>query len=324
MSRQTAGANHEQRRSARSAAAAGEAIAAEYGPRPDDEARPRYTVRTAAHLLGVPTATLRSWTHRYGIGPAEHRRGAHRLYSDSDIEMLHHMRTLIERGASPRSAARTAMASAAPGYAETAPLLAAAFGLDMANAARIIERHLRHYGVLDTWDLLVRPVFAVIESRQRDGEKCIDIEHMLSWAVARSFQKIPMPPASIPTSVILACTANETHALPLEALRAALCERGCGVLMLGAAVPVEAVIDALGRGSQPRAVVIWSQTASTADVAMVRAVAKATPQVMAAGPGWDSVRLPPATLRPKSLRDALQTLTTHTDSAEVVPADRER
>ncbi|EUA85044.1 merR HTH regulatory family protein [Mycobacterium xenopi 4042] len=190
-------------------------------------------MRAAAQLLGVPTATLRSWTRRYGIGPAEHRPGAHRLYSDNDLQTLRHMRTLIDQGVSPRSAARTAMASATPGYAETAPLLAAAFGLDAINAALIIERHLRHYGVLDTWDLLVRPVFAVIEGRQREGEKCIDIEHMLSWAVARSFQKVPMPPTWTPTSVILACTADETHALPLEALRAALCERGCGVLMLG-------------------------------------------------------------------------------------------
>ncbi|BCQ10748.1 MerR family transcriptional regulator [Mycobacterium heckeshornense] len=293
---------------------------AERGPQSGDQARPRYTVRAAAQLLGVPTATLRSWTHRYGIGPAEHRPGAHRLYSDTDLQMLRHMRTLIDQGASPRSAARTAMASATPGYAETAPLLAAAFGLDAVNAALIIERHLRHYGVLDTWDLLVRPVFAVIESRQREGEKCIDIEHMLSWAVARSFQQIPMPPTGTPTSVILACTANETHALPLEALRAALCERGRGVLMLGAAVPVEAVIDALARSSAPRAVVIWSQTSGTADAAMIRTVGNATPQVMAAGPGWDSVRLPPATVRPKSLRDAVQKLTTHTDPAAMAPA----
>ncbi|WP_147123970.1 MerR family transcriptional regulator, partial [Nocardia neocaledoniensis] len=64
-----------------------------------------YTVRSVAERLGIPTATLRSWNRRYGIGPAQDRPGRHRLYSDADIAVLEHMLELIGGGASPASAA---------------------------------------------------------------------------------------------------------------------------------------------------------------------------------------------------------------------------
>ncbi|WP_040797677.1 MerR family transcriptional regulator, partial [Nocardia higoensis] len=64
-----------------------------------------YTVRVVAERLGVPTATLRSWTRRYGIGPSQERPGKHRLYTESDIATLEHMLGLIRAGASPAGAA---------------------------------------------------------------------------------------------------------------------------------------------------------------------------------------------------------------------------
>ncbi|MCW2557888.1 MAG: hypothetical protein JWP55_1852 [Mycobacterium sp.] len=44
---------------------------------------PRYAVRAVAERVGVPTATLRSWNQRYGIGPADHDRGRHRRSIDA-------------------------------------------------------------------------------------------------------------------------------------------------------------------------------------------------------------------------------------------------
>ena len=67
---------------------------------------PGYTVRAVAERLGIPTATFRSWTQRYDIGPRTHRPGQHRLYSEADIAALEQMVALIHRGVSPASAAR--------------------------------------------------------------------------------------------------------------------------------------------------------------------------------------------------------------------------
>jgi MerR family transcriptional regulator, light-induced transcriptional regulator len=272
----------------------------------DDAHLPRYTVGVVAERIGVPIATLRSWNQRYGVGPHEHSPGRHRLYSENDIVMVAQMHQLIEEGASPRSAAQAALDSVVPPRADTDSLLAAAFDLDLVSTGRQLESHLRHYGVVDTWNQLIRPVFSAIEGKQAGGEGCIDVEHALSWAVSRSLQRLPIRPPDKSASTILACTERETHTLALEALRAALGERGHGALMLGADVPAAALIDAIGRTPGPITVVLWAQTADSADLAMARAAVAERAALMVAGPGWKAVRVPREAVRVDSLDSALQ------------------
>jgi hypothetical protein len=267
---------------------------------------PQYTVGVVAERIGVPIATLRSWNQRYGVGPPDHSPGSHRLYSDNDILMVERMHHLIGEGASPRSAARAALDAVVPPLADTAGLLAAAFDLDIVRAGRQLEGHLRHYGVVDTWDLLIRPVFSAIEARQADGEGCIDVEHALSWAVSRSLQRLPITPTNKSIYTILACSEGETHTLPLEALRAALGERGHGSLMLGADVPPDALVDAIRRSPQPTAVVLWAQSTGTANIAMAKAVAGARARLLVGGPGWQAARLPKKAVRVDSLQAAVR------------------
>ena len=83
-------------------------------PERDDAELPQYTVRIVAERVGVPTATLRSWNQRYGVGPPDHSPGRHRLYSDDDIMIVRQMHELMGQGASPRSAARAAIDSVRP------------------------------------------------------------------------------------------------------------------------------------------------------------------------------------------------------------------
>ena len=245
--------------------------------RADDEAlRPRYTVGVVATRLGVPTATLRSWNLRYGVGPTGHSPGRHRLYSDADIAVVEAMRELIGKGVNPSTAARAALDVAVPAGPDLPALVAAVFDLNVKAASAQLHRYVRHRGVVDTWEQLVRPAFAVIDERQRDGVGCIDVEHALSWTVSHVLQRLPVTSARSP-SIILACSEDEHHSLALEALRAALGERGRDALMLGADVPVAALIDAIGRRAKPVTVVLWAQTGRTADVGMARAVGGRTP-----------------------------------------------
>jgi DNA-binding transcriptional MerR regulator len=266
-------------------------------------------VRAAAQRLGVPTATLRSWSHRYGVGPLGHAPGRHRLYTDTDITVLRHMSKLIAKGVNARSAASTAMQALIPDPAQVTTLLAALFALEELTAARLIERHLGHYGVLDTWDVLIRPAFAEVANQQAGGDRCIDVEHLLSWTVMSCLQRIPMAPSTTAETALLACAENDSHTLPLEAVRAALSERGHTTLMLGAAVPTAAILDAIERRAKPITVLLWAQTERTASVAAVRALRKARPRVLVAGPGWDAVRLPAAVTYLHSLSEAVECLT---------------
>lgn len=265
---------------------------------------PLYTVRVVAERLGVPTATLRSWNQRYGIGPSDHSPGRHRLYSETDIAVARRMYELIIEGASPRSAARTAIDSIRPTRGDSATLLDAAFDFDVFTAGLLLDRHLRHFGVLDTWDQLVRPAFDDIAQRQAEGEGCIDVEHALSWMVSRSMQRYPIVAPEETASIILASTSRETHSLALEALRAALAEHQRGALMLGADVPRAALLDAVQRNGRSVATLLWSQTEDTADIRTVNELA-AHASVSVGGPGWDAVIEEIHAPRLETLREAV-------------------
>ena len=71
---------------------------------------PGLTVAAVARRLGVAPATLRTWDRRYGLGPSEHRAGAHRRFSAVDLTRLEHMRRLVLAGLPPGDAAREALA----------------------------------------------------------------------------------------------------------------------------------------------------------------------------------------------------------------------
>lgn len=278
-------------------------------PKPDDsDPNSGYTVRAVAHLLGIPTATLRSWTRRYGVGPSGHWPGRHRRYTAIDVSVLRHMQTLIEQGSSSVEAARRAMATYPRPAADPEQLLDAAMRLDSSAAARIVDQYIAHHGVIATWDLLCRPAFVAIEARQSDGDGCIDVEHLLSWTATRCFQSVPLWPGESAASAVLACADEETHTLPLEALRAALSEHAVSVLMLGASVPPSALVDAVARRTSALSVVLWAQTPRTAHVGSVHAVLSAGAQVLVGGPGWNGTELPESVVRLTGLADAVQRL----------------
>lgn len=266
-----------------------------------------YTVRTVADRLGIPTATLRSWNRRYEIGPIRHQPGRHRLYRESDIAVLEQMLALIRTGLSPAGAAAAVTGrQQAPARGDWEPLVDAAFTLDTPTLSDMLTTHLDAFGVIDTWELLCRPAFAAIVARQLGGEGCVDVEHLLSWSITAVLHRRTPPVAPANTrAVVLACTSGETHALPLEALRAALAERGVTAWMLGANVPADAIGDTLARTDLPTDVVLWSQQESTALTSAIRACEAADARVFVGGPGWDAVILPIAATRITGLAEAV-------------------
>jgi hypothetical protein len=217
------------------------------------------------------------------------------------------MQLLISRGASTRWAAEAALETAVtPPDADD--LLEAALDLDATAIGGLLDRHLRHHGVVDTWERLIRPAFAAIEIRQTNGGGCIDVEHVLSWAVVGSLQRVPAMARAAHTSIILACTESETHTLVLEVLRAALCERNQAALMLGAGTPANAVIDALNRQRLPATVVLSSQTQHSADITTVQALIRMGANVLVAGPGWETVATPAEATWVNGLEETLRRL----------------
>ena len=299
-----------------------------------------------ARTLGVAVTTLRSWHQRYGLGPSEHVPGHHRRYTSTDLSRLEIMRRLTADGVSPAEAARWARrapALAAPerlgratppgvtraGGGTAIPvgragpfargLARAAMRLDSVAIGETIAHALAADGVVTTWDILLRPVLAGIGDRHAATGGLIEVEHLLSRCVSEAFATVARArPAAGPARILLSCADEEQHTLPLEALGAALAEAGVGYRMLGARVPVPALVEAVAR-TGPAAVVLWSQTGATADPDQLTALLAAPRRpllVLAAGPGWRADALPAGVVRPMDLAEAVALATAVRDSQD--------
>jgi DNA-binding transcriptional MerR regulator len=65
-----------------------------------------YSIGAVARMLGVPTATLRTWEERYEIVVPERSSGGHRLYTRDQVEQLRFVLRNIDRGLQPADAHR--------------------------------------------------------------------------------------------------------------------------------------------------------------------------------------------------------------------------
>ncbi|HTK62074.1 MAG TPA: MerR family transcriptional regulator [Pseudonocardia sp.] len=282
---------------------------------------PGWRAGAVAARLGVAASTLRSWNQRYDLGPSGHRSGRHRRYTTADLARLEHMRALVAAGVAPAEAARWARDDTArttgnvhapsdpiPKSAITG-LLAAAHRLEGAALAGALRRHLAEHGVITTWDQLCRPVLSELGRRHLADGDCIDAEHLVSWTISFALHQVAeseRAPGS--RTALLACAATERHTLSLEALRAALGERGTPAHMLGADLPTEALVAALTR-LRPDVVVVWAHTPRAARRSYLRALDASEHRpglVIAAGPGWDTDHLPAGVRTADSLRAAVE------------------
>jgi len=279
-----------------------------------------------AHLLGVSVTTLRTWHQRYGLGPSPHRPGHHRRYSAEDLGRLQTMVRLTGLGVPAAEAARAAMgpvgatdtgaARAGGGHAipvgRAAPaargLARAAMRMDAATMLAVITAALKERGVVDTWDAMLAPVLIGVGERHAATRRLVEVEHLLSRSISEALATVPRPNPGGKTHILLACADEEQHTLALEALAAALAERGCASRLLGARVPGPALADAIRR-TGPAGVVVWSQIPATASTRELGDLLDARPRpimVAAAGPGWSDADVPEHVHRPASLVEALE------------------
>jgi MerR family transcriptional regulator, light-induced transcriptional regulator len=283
------------------------------------------TAGEAARRMGVAVTTLRTWHQRYGLGPSEFIPGRHRRYTEADMSRLLAMHALTSEGIPAAQAARTVLAkpngaSAAAtraGGGNAIPvgrdrpaargLAAAAMRLDAAAMIEVITASITAYGTVSTWEQLIRPVLGGLGRRQSDAAQLVDVEHLLSRSVTEALAAVTRSATGGSPRTLLACADEEQHTLPLEALAAALAESGVTSRLLGARVPPEALDRAVAR-TGPVVVAIWSQSVDTADPGQLAGPLAARPRplvVIAAGPGWDDVQLPPGVTHPATLVEAL-------------------
>jgi DNA-binding transcriptional MerR regulator len=284
----------------------------------------------AARRIGVAATTIRTWDRRYGLGPSHRESGRHRRYSEHDLARLELMRRLTVDGVAPAEAARIAKASGdptvqvsldagpPPGQSSQRPstraqatakgLRRAALALDPADVDRLLGLALAD-GVVRAWTAVIAPALRDLGRQHSTAGRYIAAERLLSGAVSAAFARVPRPRTR--PRVLLACAPAEQHSLPLEALAAALAERGVASRMLGARVPANALRDALAR-TGPAAVLIWAHSPAIADGDEIAAAAGTRPRpaiVAVCGPGWDPGSLPDGVLLLTGFQQALAVMT---------------
>ncbi|MCX5442677.1 cobalamin B12-binding domain-containing protein [Streptomyces sp. NBC_00056] len=205
--------------------------------------------------------------------------------------------------------------------AECRGLARAALRLESVAIQEQLNAFVQEHGVVAAWEELMMPTLhAVGRKWESSGDRYVEVEHLLSWHVSTALRNAqlllgPGETRKGSSPVLLACVPGEQHTLPLEAVHAALLQRGRPVRMLGAAVPAEALIAAVLR-TGPAAVVLWSQTRSLASAPLAVHLlgmgwgvngARQQAALVLAGPGWRGARIEGA-VQPQGLREAIALL----------------
>jgi CheY-like chemotaxis protein len=76
-----------------------------------------YSIGAVSRMLGIPTATLRTWQDRYGVVVPERSAGGHRLYTRPQVEQLRFLRDQSAAGRSSADAHRLLQERLAAGEA---------------------------------------------------------------------------------------------------------------------------------------------------------------------------------------------------------------
>ncbi len=207
----------------------------------------------------MPAATLRAWERRYGIPAPARSAASYRLYSERDVALVRQLRALTEQGLAASAAANRLLEGALP--TEPPPVARDAFEVVGERILERIERfdpdgldlELRRALILGSaaqvYERVLVPVMQEVGERWGKGALTVAHEHLASEAlraVAVDLLRLTRP--ARPTGrAVLACFADEQHALPLYGIAFRLVLRGMHPVVLGARTPPEAVALAVER-----------------------------------------------------------------------------
>lgn len=218
----------------------------------------RYRIQSVAEMTGVSAATLRAWERRYGIPSPRRTASAYRLYTDQDVELIKRVRELCDGGIAPSQAAQMVLATQGSREEFThlevdthdlaiQKILAAVekFDADMLEAA--VKHALFLGSATGLFEKVFGPAMAQIGQRWHEGSLSIGQEHLAAEVIGNAMRyvlRLSQPEAPERT-IVLACFADEEHAVPLYGVALRFAEWNFRTVMLGARTPPHAIRHAV-------------------------------------------------------------------------------
>ena len=218
----------------------------------------RYRIQSVAEMTGVSAATLRAWERRYGIPAPRRTASAYRLYTEQDIELIKRVRELCDSGIAPSQAAQMVLASQGS-REEFAHLEVDTHELAVQKILHAVERFdadmleaaVKHALFLGSatslFDKVLGPALMQIGQRWHEGSIGVAQEHLAAEVIGNALRYLLRlaQPETADKQVLLACFADEEHAVPLYGVALRFAEWGFRTVMLGARTPPHAIRQAV-------------------------------------------------------------------------------
>jgi DNA-binding transcriptional MerR regulator/methylmalonyl-CoA mutase cobalamin-binding subunit len=300
-----------------------------------------YTIKQASSRSGVPVQLLRAWERRYGVVEPARTDSGYRLYDEGSISRLRAMRSLVDQGWAPSTAAAhvrgldddgvaallgrvptpDAAAEAPPANGIASKLrtefVEAAGELDEAAVERVLDQMFASGSYEQVTTDMVMPALVDLGEAWADGRVDVSGEHAASGAVQRRLGAAFMAagaPGDGEDLVLVGMPPSGRHDLGALVFATTARRGGLSVRYLGADLPVQDWVDAVER-TRARAVVmgvlVRTDVRSAAEV--VRAVRAVDPGVVIALGGRRAASVPvdgagPVMILPDDMADAVGAL----------------
>ena len=286
-----------------------------------------YNIKQAAARAGVTVPVLRAWERRYGIVNPARSSGGYRLFDEDSVARVRTMRTLVDEGWSPSSAAAAILDGSVPvsdqqpavpiGSPSSPAASPGSSGIGPAEASAIVERFLEAAqalqpdaiaGVLDdvfargsfervATDLLF-PALDALGEAWAAGRVTVAGEHMASSAVQRRLgQALEAAGAADGRAgrVVVGLPPGGRHELGALAFAVAARRAGLPVTYLGADLPMDDWLAAAAGASAAVIGVITARDRNAANEVAQRLLA-ANPRLVVAF-GGRAAQAAPGVLR---------------------------
>lgn len=211
-------------------------------------------IRTVSQITGVNAVTLRAWERRYGLITPQRTEKGHRLYTQHDVEQIHRIVSLLDRGISVSHVKPLLdnFTTPDPTENEEASDLWANYRLDMLNAIEGFNEPVIDQVYNDAMSLypidvvnqrLIAPLLVELGERWEGRPAGIAEEHFFSVYLRNKIgSRIHhLNTRSHGPLLIVSCMTGEQHELGMLFFSLAAVNTGYRVVILGADLPLDQI-----------------------------------------------------------------------------------